>query len=158
VLFPRFRFVLVLGLAFLCVRAGTRVRAAQFEGALAASQAPAAKDRAPMDKKNLTPEQQKINTMLWNAIRQHRGEAGRQGVPTQPVKLRRDQQQRVLVDIRAIVSQQLNSRIEKLDGKVVATDERHQSTLAYLPLDSLEELAKCSEVRFIVPAAEPATH
>jgi len=154
----RFRSFLALGLAFLCVRAVIGVDAAQLEKAAMNEQASPARDRGPLSKKNQTPAEQKINTMLWNAIRQEHGDAGKSGVPAQPVKLRRDDQRRVLVDIRAIVSQQMNSRIEKLGGKVVTTDAHYQSTLAYLPLDSLEELAKCSEVRFIVPAAEAATH
>jgi hypothetical protein len=52
----------------------------------------------------------------------------------------------------------LNSRIEALGGKVISTDERLQSTLAYLKLECLEELAASTDVKFIVPAAESATH
>ena len=119
---------------------------------------PADSNPVATSKKSLTPVQKKINSQLWNAIRQRRGEAGKHGVPSQPVKLRTDSQERVLVDIRATVSQQLNSRIEALGGKVVSTDERLQSTLAYLKLECLEELAASTDVKFIVPAAESATH
>lgn len=108
--------------------------------------------------KSRTAAQQKIDSQLLYALRQKHGEAGKNGVPFLPVKLRTDAQGRALVDIRAIVSQQLNSRIEKLGGKVVSTGERLESTIAFMPLDTLEKLASCSQVKFIGPAAESATH
>ncbi len=154
---PRFRCSLVLGQAILCALPPLSAVVVAPQETMQTNK-PADSNPIVTRKKSLTPVQNKINSQLWNAIRQKRGEAGKNGVPTQPVKLRTDSQERVLVDIRATVSQQLNSRIEALGGKVVSTDERLQSTLAYLKLECLEELAASTDVKFIVPAAESATH
>jgi hypothetical protein len=119
---------------------------------------PQNKTAARDEKESRSAAQQKIDSQLLYALRQKHGEAGKNGVPLLPIKLRTDPQGRVQVDIRAIVSQQLNSRIEKLGGKVVSTGERLESTIAFMPLESMEDLASCSQVKSIIPAAESATH
>jgi len=160
VTFPRFRCSFIHGLALFCAWPGMCI----FPGLTFAARDKSSQSQSSKDspivrrKKSRTPAQQKINSQLLNALLQQRGEAGKNGVPSQPIKLRSDPQGRVLVDIRATVSQQLNSRIEALGGRVVSTDERLQSTLAYLKLECLEELAASTDVKFIVPAAESATH
>jgi hypothetical protein len=110
------------------------------------------------EKSSRTPAQKKIDSQLLYALYQKRGEAEKKGAPTEPIKLRTDSQGRAYVDIRATVSSKVTARIEKLGGKVVSTDERYRSVIAYLPLEALEDLASLKVVESIAPVGEAITH
>ncbi len=73
-------------------------------------------------------------------------------------QLDRDAEGRILVDIRAKVSEKLLACVAKNGGKVVRQDERYNSVIAYLPLDKIEEVAALSTVRAVRPAAKATTH
>ena len=110
------------------------------------------------EKESRTPAQKKIDSQLLYAIYQMRGQARKKGTPTTEVRLRKDEEGRVLVDVRAQVTEKLVSRMTKLGGAVVSRSESYHSILAYLPLGKLEALAKYKEVVFISPASESITH
>jgi|SRR5437016_5048669 len=110
------------------------------------------------EKESRTPAQKKIDSQLLYAIYQMRGQALKKGTPTTEVRLRKDEKGRVLVDVRAQVTEKLVSRMTKLGGAVVSRSESYHSILAYLPLGKLEALAKYKEVVFISPASESITH
>jgi len=110
------------------------------------------------EKESRTPAQKKIDSQLLYAIYQMRGQARKKGTPTTEIRLRKDEKGRVLVDVRAQVTEKLVSRMTKLGGAVVSRSESYHSILAYLPLGKLEALAKYKEVVFISPASEPVTH
>ena len=105
--------------------------------------------------KTRTAEQQKLDSQLLFAIRQMRGESG---VPTEEIQLKKDDKGRVLVDVRAPVSKKLLARIKSYGGRVVSTSARDDSTVAYISLAKLENLAQLKDVRFIMPAAEAITN
>lgn len=115
--------------------------------------------RSPgQEKESRTPEQQKIDSQLLYAIYQARGEAKGKGVPAETITLRKDDQGRVLVDVRAKVTSKLASEIRNLGGKVVSSSEKYNSIIAYVALEKLETIARSQEVKFIMPAAEAITN
>lgn len=109
------------------------------------------------EKESRTPEQQKIDSQLLYAIYQMRGEAAARGTPTETIPLRKDNRGRVLVDVRAAVTQALLKRITRLGGRIESTSARDYSILTYLKLEKLEALARLKEVKSISPAAEAMT-
>ena len=115
-------------------------------------------DQPGREKESRTPAQKKIDSQLLYAIYQMRGQARKKGTPTAEIRLRKDEKGRVLVDVRAQVTEKLVSRITKLGGAVVSRSESYHSLLAYLALGKLETLAKYREVVFIGPASESVTH
>ena len=110
------------------------------------------------EKEARTAAQQKIDSQLLYAIYQMRGEAKKKGTPTTPIRLRKDEKGRVLVDVRAQVTEKLVRNITKLGGIVSSRSERYHSILAYVPLGKIETLAESKDVKFIGPAAESMTH
>jgi len=110
------------------------------------------------EKEDRTAEQKKIDSQLLYAIYQMRGEAQAKGVPTEPIPLERDDRGRVLVDVRAVVSKKILSRIQKLGGKIISTSKKDDSIIAYLSLGKLEALAQSKEVTFIAPKGQAVTN
>jgi hypothetical protein len=110
------------------------------------------------EKESRTPEQQKIDSQLLYAIYQMRGEAEAKGTPTGPIRLRKHDKGRVLVDVRAPVTRKLILFVKRLGGKIVSSSERDESIVAYLPLEKLESLARSKDVKFIGPTAEAVTN
>jgi hypothetical protein len=106
-------------------------------------------------KRARTRAQKKIDTQLLYALRQKRGET--RGVPSAPVELDLDARGRALVDITAIVTPRLVSRVAKLGAEVVSSSARYHTVRARLALERLEAVAGLKEVRYISPAAA-ATH
>lgn len=107
-------------------------------------------------KRARTPAQKKIDTQLLYALMQKRGET--RGVPSAPVELELDERGRALVDISAVVSPRLVSKVAKLGAEVVSTSERYHTIRARLALERLEAVAGLREVRYISPAAKASTH
>ena len=118
-----------------------------------AGQAPGDIQTVPDDKASRTAAQKKIDSQLLYALKQKRGET--MGVPTDPIEIELDQKGRALVDITANVSPRVESRIRKLGGAVLSSDERYHTLRARLALEKLEALAALKDVSFIAPAAMP---
>ena len=78
------------------------------------------------------------------------------GVPDQPAG--EQQGTRVLVDIRADVTEALLARIRELGGEIVNSVPRYGSIRAVLPLAEVETLAELDAVRRIDPASPAATN
>ena len=107
-------------------------------------------------KRSRTPAQKKIDTQLLYALMQKRGET--RGVPSAPVELDLDGRGRALVDISAVVTPRLVSKIAKLGAEVISSSERYHTIRARLALERLEAVAGLREVRYISPAAKAMTH
>jgi hypothetical protein len=105
-----------------------------------------------------TPAQRKLDTQLLYALYERRGESARRGTPSGPFLIDVDGRGRVLVDIRAPVTDSLVSRIEKLGGELISTSPPDLALTARIPLDRLEQLAGRPEVRFIQPAPQALTN
>ena len=105
--------------------------------------------------KGSSSSEQKLDSQLLFAIRQMRGEPN---APSEEIKLKKDKQDRILVDVRAPVTKRLLARIKSLGGKVVSSSNRDDSVIAYISLAKLQTLAQSKDVRFIMPAAEAITN
>lgn len=114
---------------------------------LSAEQAPSAPAKG-----GRTPAQQKINAQILFEIDRARGKE----VPLE-TGIRVDERGRVLVDVRAPVTDALARTIRRLEGVVVSTSPDHESTIALMPLLKLETLAEDTAVKFIEPMAEATT-
>jgi len=110
------------------------------------------------EKESRTAAQKKIDSQLLYAIHQMRGDAEAKGVPTEPIVLRRDEQKRVLVDIRSEVTKKLTSLLKKTGSKIVSVTSKDHSVIAYVPLNQLERIAELKEVQFISQPAEAITN
>ena len=110
------------------------------------------------EKDSRTPAQKKLDSQLLYAIYQMSGESGPKGVPTEPVVLRKDNKDRVLVDIRCEVTSKLISLVKKSVGNILSTSQKDHSLIAYVPLNQIEKIADLKEVRFISQPAEAVTH
>jgi hypothetical protein len=110
------------------------------------------------EKDSRTQAQKKIDSQLLYAIYQMRGEAEAKGVPTEPIVLRKDSEDRVLVDIRSEVTKKLVSHVLRLGGTILSTSQKDHSLIAYLPLNKIEKLAELNEVRSISQPSEATTN
>lgn len=104
------------------------------------------------DKAARTPTQQKIDSQLLYADRMRQGRPVADGVPTLRVGLQRDEQGRVLLDIKADVTDRLLQHIADLGGHVINNFPTSQAIRAAVPLEAVEQLAAADGVHFVKPA------
>jgi len=128
----------------------TKTSASSGDGQISAS---ALKQIAALEaeKSRWTPTQQKIGSQLLCAGKMQRGEPVAEGVPTLRLNLDRDGQGRVLVDIKAEVTQTLLKNIADLGGSVINSYPEYHAIQAGVPLSEIENLAAQKEVAFIRP-------
>ncbi|MCX6873973.1 MAG: S8 family serine peptidase [Verrucomicrobia bacterium] len=105
-----------------------------------------------------TPAQQKMDSQLIDGEKMRRGGPLAEGVGTLRVDLDKDDDERVLTDIDAKVSDELLQSIAALGGKVVNHFEQFNAIRARLPLAQIEALAAREDVTFIRPAVEAVTN
>ncbi len=103
------------------------------------------------EKRARTPAQRKVDSNLLYEARQRRGQAIATGVPTLRTGIEVDPQGRVVVDIKATVTDPLLDTIEKLGGHVASYHYRYRSIRAELPLQAVETLAAHPNVTFVQP-------
>ena len=105
------------------------------------------------EKKARTPAERKLDTALLYAHRQSRGEAMVSGLP--PLARVADranvQMGMVVVDVRAVVTKDLQKAVADLGGSVVSAHPAFGALRARLPVHRLVDLAERPEVRFINP-------
>ena len=130
---------------------GTNATNTNYDGQISAS---ALKQIAALEKEkeSRTPTQQKIDTQLLYADKIRRGVPIADGVPLQRVDLDKDNQGRILVDIKADVTDALLQYIKSLGGNVVNDFPQYQAIRAGVPLANIEDLAARGEVKFVEPA------
>jgi len=104
------------------------------------------------EKTGRTHAQKKMDSQLVYAVKQNRNEAISAAVPTLPVKVDTDAQNRVLLDIKATVSQGLLDFIVQSGGAVVSQAAKYNAIRATMPHGSVEALADRADVRFVRPA------
>lgn len=122
--------------------------------AVAISKEPQAADTAGK-KEPGRPSQNKIDSQLLYLIKRNRVEG--KSLPAMEVDVKVDGEGRVLIDISAVVTAKLISRIKKLGGEIVSSFPRSHTVRARFPLAKLEALAADKAVRFISPAAQATT-
>ena len=104
------------------------------------------------EKAKRSPVQEKIDSQILYANKMRLGLPIADGVPTQRVDLDKDDQGRVLVDIKADVTDALLQYIKTLGGNVVNDFPQYQAIRAGVPLRNIEDLAARTEVKFVEPA------
>jgi hypothetical protein len=102
--------------------------------------------------------QNKISSQLLYAGKQSRGEAIAPGVRNLQMDLDRDGEGRILVDIKAEVSDALLAEIRQRGGEVINSFAEYRSVRAAVPLDRIEELGLREEVEFVGPAVRAERH
>ncbi len=112
-------------------------------------------DALMQEKASRTPSQRKISSDLLFEARRQRGEAIVQGLSSVRSSVRSDRAGRVLVDIKAEVTDGLLRRLEGLGGRVVSDHAGYGAIRANVPLLQLEALAQSPQVRFIRTASLP---
>ena len=110
------------------------------------------------EKESRSPAQKKIDSQLLYAIYQMRGEAEAKRIPTEPIVLRRDKKNRVLVDIRSEVTRRLTSVLKTCGSNILSVSPKDHSVIAYVRLDRVERIAGLKEVRFISQPSEAITN
>ncbi len=103
------------------------------------------------EKQNRTPEQRKIDSQLWQTIKQRQGPEAVGGVPRVRTAVEVDDQGKTLVEIRTqgFVSEELVQLLSQIDGEVVFVATELKLMRARLPIDLLEAVAQRREIRSI---------
>ena len=110
--------------------------------------APAA-DAKALDARSVA--QRKINAHVLSAIYGRRGDLQRKAIAANAAPVPVDRHGRALVDVRAQVRPELQKKMKALGGIVVSTSTTYDSTIAWMPLQTLERLAADTSVRAIEP-------
>jgi hypothetical protein len=103
-----------------------------------------------------TPAQRKLDSHLLMSAQLARGDrsaATLPGIQNASKHLKFDDLQRVLVDIRGKVNDELLGEIGRLGGKVESSFPKYGAIRAWIPLSNAEALAERADVTFIRPAA-----
>ena len=107
------------------------------------------------EKASRSPAQRRISSDLLFEARRQRGEAIVQGLSSLRSSVQADSTGRVLVDIKAEVTDGLLRDIEALGGQVVSSHAGYGAVRAKVPLLQLESLAQAPQVKFIRKASLP---
>lgn len=110
------------------------------------------------EKASWTPVQRKLDSQLLFALNRERKNPIFDRLPDLRTSLRREEDGRVLVDVRAEVTAGLLAEITARGGEVVNVHPAFEAIRARLPLTELEALAAADEVRFIAPAGRMTTN
>lgn len=110
------------------------------------------------EKRSRTPEQDKLDSQLLQAVKMARGEQIAEGVPTLLTDVQVDDAGRTVVDITAHVSDALLENLRALGAEIESAFPRFRSIRAEVPLDKLEAIAALPEVIFIMPKQIPTTN
>jgi hypothetical protein len=110
------------------------------------------------EKAGRTQIQKKMDSQLIYAAKMEKGEPVANGVPTLKIELDRDASDRVLVDIKAEVSDELLKAITTGGGQVVNSFKEYSAIRAKIRLAQAEELAGRQDVTYIEPAARAVSN
>ena len=108
------------------------------------------------EKEGRTPAQQKMDSQLVYATKQNRGQTIALNVPLLRPDVKLNPDGRVLVDLKANVTEPLLRELLKAGGEVVNQHPQFQAVRALVPLAAIESLAALPDVLFIRPADECA--
>jgi hypothetical protein len=108
------------------------------------------------EKESRSPTQTKIDSQLLYEIRRSNGKTIK-GAPELKTGIQPDENGKVLVDVKAKVTDDVLQQIKGASGEVVYSSKEGSSIRAKLPLAQIEPLAGNSNVTFIEPAAQAQT-
>ena len=108
------------------------------------------------DKARRTPAERKLATPLLMAHRQSRGQAMIQGLdpfPRTAARARVGRKGMVVVDVRAVVTEDLLRVITDMGGELISSHPSYEAVRARVPIRRIDVLAALPEVRFVRPKA-----
>jgi hypothetical protein len=105
-----------------------------------------------------TPAQRKLDSQLLYGAKMSRGQAIASGVQTLGTNLSMTPEGRVVVDVRADVSDALLDRFRALGVGVISASAAYSSARLEATFTQIEEIAAFDEVHFIGPKAEAVTN
>lgn len=105
-----------------------------------------------------SPAERKLDSQLVYFAKQSRNLPIAAAVPTLELPVQANAAGRVLVDIRAAVSEELLAAITDADGEIVSQSFKHGAIRARLPAAAFAEIAGRDDVRFVEPARLATTN
>jgi hypothetical protein len=136
--------------------AGLNVSAATDNGAISPSAAQQI-EALVQEKRNRTPEQNKIDSQLLYATKMLHGQPIAAGVQSLAVNVETNNQGRVEVDITGNINQPLLDTLIANGAKILVSTPNYNSIRVEVGLDSLESIAASPEVRYIQAKQEAMT-
>ena len=110
------------------------------------------------EKDSRTPAQQKIDSNVLYTIRMLQGKPAAPGVPYLYTGIDLDQNNNVVVDIVAHVTDRLLQQLNSAGALVLYSNPALRSIRAIIPPDQMENIAASPDVIFIWPKQEAMTH
>lgn len=104
------------------------------------------------EKEARTPAQQKMDSRLIQAAREHRGQKMVEGVDLLPANVNADEAGTLKVDINGSITDALLEKIRSLGGEIIFPSKEYRSLRARVNLSDVETIAAFPEVSFIQPA------
>ncbi len=104
-----------------------------------------------------TPVQRKIDSRLLQAFRESRGQKMASGVTLEAANVRAEKDGLVKLDIRAVVTDELLTKIEGAGGKIVYASPQYNTVRIQINLSKVEAVAAYPQVKFVEPAVESIT-
>lgn len=108
------------------------------------------------EKNSRTELEQKIDSRLLQAIREHRGEKN-VNRDLEPVQVNADNRGNLQVDIKADITDNLLNKIKSLGGNILSSFPQYRTLRAQISLTMVETIAGYTEVKFIEPAVQATT-
>lgn len=105
-----------------------------------------------------SPAERKLDSQLVYFAKQSRNLPITSAVPRLELPVQANAAGRVLVDIRAAVSEELLAAIADADGEVMSQSVKHGAIRARLPAAAFADLAARDDVRFVEPARLATTN
>ena len=115
-------------------------------------------DAIGLEKVSRSATEQKLDSQLLYLTREIDGKLAVDGVPTLVSRVSREADGRVLIDIAAPPSAELNQAINDIGGTVVHESTRWSSVRASVPPASLTSLANRTDVKRITRGMQPIAH
>ena len=106
------------------------------------------------EKASRTPAQRKIDSNVLYTIRMMRGQQAAPGVTSLYTGIDLDQNNRIIVDIIADVTDTLLQQLESSGALVMAAHKDYRAIRALIPADQIETIAASPDVQFIGRKAE----
>ena len=111
-----------------------------------------------LNEKNLrTPIEQKIDSRLLQAVREKEGQPMAKGIKLEPADVSADKVGNLDVDIRANVTDELLTKMQKLGANIIFPSAEYHTIRATINLAMVRTIAAYPEVQFIEPAVKSQT-
>jgi uncharacterized repeat protein (TIGR01451 family) len=104
-----------------------------------------------MEKVSRTPSQRKIDSNVLFTMRMLQGQSAAPGIPYLNTGVDLDQNNNIVVDITANVTDELLKQLQSAGATVLYTNAQYHAIRAIIPPNQIESLAALSDITFISP-------